>query len=151
MATERTLILVKPDGVQRGIVGEVLARFERRGLQLIGLKMLRMDDALANQHYAAHAGKGFFPGLKAFMTSSPLVAAAFEGPGAVQAARAAMGATNPLDAATGTIRGDFAIDLGRNVVHGSDSPEAGQREVALFFQPRELWTWQRDVQRWLVE
>jgi nucleoside-diphosphate kinase len=151
VSVERTLVLVKPDGVQRGLVGDVLGRLEKRGLKLIGLKLIRMDDALADQHYEAHVEKPFFPGLKAFMTSSPLVAAVFEGPNAVQAARATMGATNPVESGAGTIRGDFGMDIGRNIVHGSDSPEAGQREAGIFFQPSELLTWERDTDRWIVE
>ena len=151
MAIERTLVLVKPDGVQRGLAGAVLGRFEQRGLKLIGLKMLQVDEALADRHYAEHVGKPFFAGLRDFITSSPLVAAVFEGEGAVQAVRNTMGATNPADAAPGTIRADFAVDLGRNVVHGSDSPESGERETALFFEPSELVEWTRDSERWLRE
>ena len=151
MAIERTLVLVKPDGVQRGLAGAVLGRFERRGLKLIGLKMLQVDEALADRHYAEHVGKPFFAGLRDFITSSPLVAAVFEGEGAVQAVRGTMGATNPADAAPGTIRADFAVDLGRNVVHGSDSPESGEREVGLFFEPDELVEWTRDSERWIRE
>lgn len=151
MAIERTLVLVKPDGVQRGLAGAVLGRFERRGLKLIGLKMLQVDEALADRHYAEHVGKPFFAGLRDFITSSPLVAAVFEGEGAVQIVRNTMGATNPADAAPGTIRADFAVDLGRNVVHGSDSPESGEREVALFFEPSELVEWTRDSERWIRE
>ena len=151
MAIERTLVLVKPDGVQRGLAGAVLGRFEQRGLKLIGLKMLQVDEALADRHYAEHVGKPFFAGLCDFITSSPLVAAVFEGEGAVQAVRNTMGATNPADAAPGTIRADFAVDLGRNVVHGSDSPESGERETALFFEPSELVGWTRDSERWIRE
>ena len=151
MAIERTLVLVKPDGVQRGLAGAVLGRFEQRGLKLIGLKMLQVDEALADRHYAEHVGKPFFAGLRDFITSSPLVAAVFEGEGAVQAVRNTMGATNPADAAPGTIRADFAVDLGRNVVHGSDSPESGERETALFFEPSELVDWTRDSERWIRE
>lgn len=151
MSEERTLILVKPDGVQRGLVGEVIGRFERRGLKLVGLKLIQADAALADRHYAEHVGKPFFEGLTSFITSSPLVAAAFEGPDAVQSARATMGATNPTDAAAGTIRGDLAVDIGRNVVHGSDSPESAERELAIFFTPAELLSWDRDVQPWIVE
>ena len=151
MAIERTLVLVKPDGVQRGLAGAVLGRFERRGLKLIGLKMLQVDEALADRHYAEHVGKPFFAGLRDFITSSPLVAAVFEGESAVQMVRSTMGATNPADAAPGTIRADFAVDLGRNVVHGSDSPESGEREVALFFEPSELVEWTRDAERWIRE
>lgn len=151
MSLERTLVLVKPDGVQRGLIGEVIGRLERRGLKLIGLKLMRMDEALANRHYEAHVDKPFFPGLKDFMTSSPLVAAVFEGPNAVQAARASMGATDPAEAGAGTIRGDFGLDIGRNIVHGSDSPEAGEREAAIFFDAAELLAWDRDTDSWIVE
>ena len=151
MAMERTLVLVKPDGVQRGLAGAVLNRFERRGLKLIGLKLMQIDEALADRHYAEHVGKPFFAGLRDFITSSPLVAAVFEGEGAVQIARSTMGATNPADAAPGTIRADFAVDLGRNVVHGSDSPESGEREASLFFDEAELVSWERDSERWISE
>lgn len=151
MATERTLVLVKPDGVQRGLIGAVLGRLEQRGLKLIGLKLLQMDDALARRHYAEHVDKPFFPGLRDFITSGPLVAAVFEGGNAVQLTRNAMGATHPLDAAPGSIRGDFGVDLGRNVIHGSDSPESGQREAALFFEPHELLEWTRDTEPWIYE
>jgi len=151
MPLERTLVLVKPDGVQRSLTGEVIGRLERRGLKLIGLKMMHMDDALARRHYEAHVDKPFFDGLKDFMTSGPLVAAAMEGPNAVQATRSAMGATDPIDSAAGTIRGDFGLDIGRNIVHGSDSADAGEREIALFFEPHELFDWSRDVDRWIIE
>ena len=151
MSLERTLILVKPDGLQRGLVGEVIGRLERRGLKLLALKFLRMDAALARRHYEAHLDKPFFAGLSAFITSGPLVAAVFEGPNAVQAARQAMGATDPLAAAAGTIRGDYGLDIGRNIVHGSDSAEAAERELALFFRPAELVSWERDGERWFSE
>ena len=151
MAMERTLVLVKPDGVQRGLAGAVLNRFEQRGLKLIGLKLMQVDEVLADRHYAEHVGKPFFAGLRDFITSSPLVAAVFEGENAVQIARGTMGATNPADAAPGTIRADFAVDLGRNVVHGSDSPESGEREAALFFDEAELVSWERDSERWIRE
>lgn len=151
MSLERTLVLVKPDGVQRGLVGAVLTRLEQRGLKLIGLKLLRLDEALAREHYAAHVEQPFFPGLIAFIISSPLVAAVFEGPDAVRAARGAMGATDPMEAAAGTIRGDLGLDVGRNIVHGSDSAEAGEREIALFFRREELLAWERDGERWIVE
>lgn len=151
MAMERTLVLVKPDGVQRGLAGAVLNRFEQRGLKLIGLKMMQVDEALADRHYAEHVGKPFFAGLRDFITSSPLVAAVFEGENAIQIARGTMGATNPADAAPGTIRADFAVDLGRNVVHGSDSPESGEREASLFFDEAELVSWERDSERWIRE
>ena len=151
MSTERTLVLVKPDGVQRSLIGEVIGRLERRGLQLVGLKLMRMDEALASQHYAEHVEKPFYAGLRDFMTSGPLVAAVFAGANAVQATRQTMGATNPLDSPPGSIRGDLAVDLGRNVVHGSDSPESGEREIALFFRPEELVSWERDADRWTRE
>ena len=151
MSTERTLVLVKPDGVQRGLVGQVLNRLERRGLKLIGLKLMKMDQTLANQHYAEHVEKPFFPGLRDFITSGPLVAAAFEGENAVQLVRNTMGATNPLDATPGSIRADFGVDLGRNVIHGSDSPESGERELALFFESTELVSWNRDAEGWIYE
>lgn len=149
--SERTLVLVKPDGVQRGLIGQVLSRLEARGLKLIGLKLMQMDDALATQHYAEHTEKPFFPGLRGFITSGPLVAAAFEGEQVVQIVRNTMGATNPVDAAPGSIRADFGVDLGRNVIHGSDSPESGEREIALFFNDAELLSWSRDSEPWIRE
>lgn len=151
MSTERTLVLVKPDGVQRGLIGQVLARLEQRGLKLIGLKLMQMDEALANRHYAEHVEKPFFPGLRDFITSGPLVAAAFEGANAVQLVRNTMGATNPLEATPGSIRADFGVDLGRNVIHGSDSRESGERELALFFEASELVGWSRDAEGWIYE
>ncbi len=151
MSVQRSLILVKPDAVQRGLVGTLLGRLEARGLKLIGLKLMRVDEALARKHYAEHVEKPFFPGLLAFITGSPVVAAVVEGPNAVDAVRATMGATDPIAAAPGTIRGDFSLEIGRNLVHGSDSPEAGEREVALFFSPAELLPWERDTDRWIIE
>ena len=126
---ERTLILVKPDAMQRGLAGEILTRLEARGLRLIGLKLLQMTEDLANQHYAEHVGKGFFAGLVSYMTSGPIVAAVFEGPDAVKAVRQSVGATNPVEAAPGTIRGDYGLLKGRNLVHASDGPEAAAREL----------------------
>ncbi len=151
MSVQRSLILVKPDAVQRGLVGTLLGRLEARGLKLIGLKLMRVDEALARKHYAEHVEKPFFPGLLAFITGSPVVAAVVEGPNAVDAVRATMGATDPIAAAPGTLRGDFSLEIGRNLVHGSDSPEAGEREVALFFSPAELLPWERDTDRWIIE
>ena len=151
MSPERTLVLVKPDGVQRGLIGQVLSRLEGRGLKLIGLKLLQMDESLANQHYAEHVEKPFFPGLRDFITSGPLVAVAFEGQNAVQLVRNTMGATNPVDAVPGSIRADFGVDLGRNVIHGSDSPESGERELALFFDASELVAWTRNTEEWIYE
>ena len=130
---ERTLILVKPDAFARGLTGEILARFERKGLRIVAMQHMTMDRALAEQHYAEHQGKGFYEELVSFITGGPLVALVLEGDSAVVAARQLIGATNPLEANTGSIRGDFAIEVGQNMVHGSDSPESAQREVGLFF------------------
>ena len=130
---ERTLILVKPDAFARNLTGEIIARFERKGLRLVALKLMTMTRDLAASHYAEHVGKGFYDELVSFITSGPLVAMVLEGESAVVAARQVIGATNPLEATTGSIRGDYAISVGQNMVHGSDSPESGAREVALFF------------------
>lgn len=130
---ERTLVLVKPDGVSRGLVGEVLSRIERRGYGLVAVQLRQLDVATARQHYAEHAAKPFFGSLVEFITSGPLLAAVVEGPGVIAAWRTMMGKTNPLDASPGTIRGDFATDTETNIVHGSDSPESATREIALFF------------------
>jgi nucleoside-diphosphate kinase len=130
---DRTLILVKPDAFQRGLTGEILARFERKALRIAAMRLLRMDADLAQRHYAEHEGKQFFGELVEFITSGPLVALVLEGHEAVVAARQVIGATNPLEAAPGSIRGDFALEVGQNMVHGSDAPESAQREVALFF------------------
>ena len=130
---ERTLILVKPDAFARGLTGEIISRFERKGLRLAALELKQLDEATAKQHYAEHEGKPFFGELVDFITSGPLVALVLEGQDAVKAARQVIGATNPLEAATGSIRGDFAIEVGQNMVHGSDSPESAAREAALFF------------------
>ena len=135
---ERTLFLVKPDAVQRGLVGEIVSRFERRGFTIRGLKLIRVAEQQAAEHYVEHAGKPFYPDVVQFITSGPVVAMVLEGPGAVAAVRAMMGATNPLDSAPGTMRGDYALDLGRNVVHGSDSPTSAAREIAIFFADGEL-------------
>ena len=148
---EKTLVLVKPDGVQRGLVGEIISRFERTGLKLVALKMLQMDREMAGKHYAIHQGKPFFAGLVNFITSSPLVAAVFEGKNAVEVVRKMMGATDPVKAAPGTIRGDLALDIGRNVVHGSDSIENSQKEIELFFYPKEIVSYERQVEPWIKE
>jgi nucleoside-diphosphate kinase len=131
--TERTLVLVKPDGVARGLVGEVLSRIERKGFRLVAAELRTLDRATAEAHYGEHEGKPFFPGLVDFITSGPLLAAVIEGPDAIKAWRSMMGATNPIDAAPGTIRGDLAVLMGENIAHGSDSPESASREIALFF------------------
>lgn len=148
---ERTLVLVKPDAVQRGLAFDVLGRLERRGLRIVGLKLMSVADALAAAHYAEHEGKAFYPGLIQFITSAPVVAAVFEGTNAVQAVRSTTGETNPTKAAPGTIRGDLGLELGRNLIHGSDKLESAQREIALWFKPDELLDWGRDVDRWVFE
>ena len=148
---ERTLILVKPDGVQRGVVGEIIGRFERRGLKLVGMKFMQMSQALAEAHYAVHQERPFYRSLVRYITSGPVVAMVWEGKEAIAAARATMGATNPVSAAPGTIRGDLAMEIGRNLVHGSDSPETAAKEVSLFFQPDELVAWERATDSWIRE
>jgi nucleoside-diphosphate kinase len=148
---ERTLVLVKPDAMQRGLASEILGRLERRGLRLVGLKLLQVDRALAERHYGEHVGKPFYEGLVGYITSFPIIAACFEGTRAVEAVRNAMGKTNPVEAAPGTIRGDFGLEIGRNLVHGSDSPESAQREIALFFEPTELVNVVRDIDPWVFE
>src|ERR671929_2165489 len=130
---ERTLILVKPDAFARGLTGEIIARFERKGLRIVALQHMTMSEELASQHYAEHEGKPFYGELVSFITSGPLVALVLEGQDAIRAARQVIGATNPLEAVPGSIRGDFAIEVGQNMVHGSDSPESGEREATLFF------------------
>jgi len=148
---ERSLVLVKPDGVQRGLVGEVIARLERRGLLLTGAKFMQVSRALAEEHYGIHKGKPFYDGLIAYITSAPVMAMVWEGPNAVAAIRQTMGATRPLEAAPGTIRHDFALEGGRNLTHASDSPENGAKEVALWFKPEELVCWRRAVDPWIFE
>ena len=148
--TERTLVLVKPDGVQRLLVGRILARFEERGLKLVGLKLVHVDRALAEQHYAVHREKPFFGGLVDFITSSPLVAVALDGPNAIAVVRAMVGSTRPHEAAPGTIRGDFALETAQNIVHASDSPETAAVELGLWFDPSELVEYERDVDRWVL-
>jgi nucleoside-diphosphate kinase len=148
---ERTLILIKPDGVQRGLVGEIIARFERRGLQIVGLKFVDVSSALAKAHYREHVGKPFFKGLVDYITSCPVVAIVVEGPKAIELCRTAIGATDPLAATPGSIRGDYGATVGRNLVHGSDGPKAAAREIKLFFRPSELRRYSRSMTRWIVE
>lgn len=148
---ERTLILVKPDGVQRGLSGEIIKRFERRGLKMAGMKFMQLNGELASQHYAEHIGKPFYPALVAYIISGPIVAMCWEGPNAVAAARATIGATKPVESAPGTIRGDFGMEIGRNLVHGSDSPESGIRETDIFFRADELIEWDRTLDGWILE
>lgn len=148
---EQTLILLKPDAVQRGLVGAILGRLESRGLKIAAMRLLQMDEALAGRHYEAHVGKPFYAGLVNFITSGPIVAAVLEGPNAVATVRTTMGETNAGKAAPGTIRGDFAVDIGRNLIHGSDSPEGAVREIALFFEPSQILSYQRATDPWIVE
>ncbi len=148
---ERTLIIVKPDAVQRGLIGQIVARFEQRGLRIVGMKLIQMDRDLAARHYAVHKGKSFYEPLLAYITSAPVVVMALEGTDAIKAARNTIGATNPAEAGAGSIRGDFGMEVGRNLVHGSDSVENGEKEVALFFGDGELVAWDRDVDRWVFE
>ena len=148
--TQRTLLLVKPDGVQRQLVGRVLSRFEDRGLKIVGLKLVWADRALAEQHYAVHRERPFFKGLVDFITSSPLVAVAIEGPNAIAIVRAMNGATRPHEAAPGSIRGDFAVETAQNLVHASDSPENAAAELALWFKADELLSYEREIDRWVL-
>ena len=145
---ERTLILLKPDAVQRSFVGEIVARFERKGLKIIGMKLMRISQELAAKHYSAHQGKPFYDGLVRFMTSNPVVALALEGHQAISVCRKLMGATFGCDAEAGTIRGDFGISNGFNLVHGSDSPAAASRELELFFSPNEIVAYERIDDPW---
>ena len=146
---ERTLILIKPDAVQRLLVGRILDRYEQRGLKLVGLKLVHVDRELAERHYAVHREKPFFAGLVEFITSAPLVAMVLEGLNAVAVCRAINGATRPHEAAPGSIRGDLALETGQNLVHASDSAETAQHEVGLWFTPDELLTYERDIDRWV--
>jgi len=148
---ERTLIIIKPDGVERALVGPIIIRFEQRGLKIVGLKMMQVSNELARKHYAIHEGKPFFEPLIEYITSSPVVVMALEGPNAVQIARNTIGATRPVEATPGSIRGDFGMMVGRNLVHGSDSPENGQIEIALWFDESELVAYGRTLDRWILE
>lgn len=152
MSQERTFVAIKPDGVERGLIGEIIGRFEKRGLKLVGLKLMRVSVDLAGRHYGEHKGKPFFDGLVKFITSGPIVAMVWEGKNAITLARNVIGATNPAQAAQGTIRGDLAIEIGRNAVHGSDGPESAAREIGLFFNEDELVNgWSRAVDVWVNE
>ena len=148
---ERTLVIVKPDGVQRGLIGPIITRLEQRGLKIVGMKLMQITPALARKHYAIHEGKPFFDGLIQYITSSPVVVMVVEGKKAIETVRATMGATNPVAAAPGTIRADYALEIGRNLVHGSDGPETAKTEVALFFKPEELLEYARDTDKWIFE
>jgi nucleoside-diphosphate kinase len=148
---EKTLVLVKPDGVQRGLIGEVLTRLERRGLRLIGAKFMQVSNELAETHYAIHKGKAFYESLIKYITSAPVMAMVWEGPNSVAAVRQTMGSTRPTEAAPGSIRHDFALQVGRNLTHASDTPENGEKEVALWFKADELVAWTRDSDSWIFE
>jgi len=148
---ERTLILVKPDAMQRGLAFEVLGRLERRGLRVVGLRLLQVTEEMAKRHYGEHEGKPFFEGLVSYITSSPIIAAVFEGTNAVAAARQTMGSTNPTESVPGTIRGDLGLEIGRNLVHGSDSVESAQREIGIFFEGQPVMDWERSTDRWVFE
>jgi nucleoside-diphosphate kinase len=148
---EKTFVLVKPDGVQRGLIGEVIARLERRGLRLVAAKFIQVSRELAETHYAIHKGKPFYEGLINYIISAPVMAMVWEGPRAVAAVRQTMGATRPWEAAPGTVRHDFALEVGRNLTHASDSVENGEAEVALWFKPSELVSWERATDQWIFE
>jgi nucleoside-diphosphate kinase len=151
MAKERTLVIVKPDGVQRGLIGPILSRLESRGLKIVGLKLLQVSRDLAERHYAEHEGKPFYAGLLNYITSGPVVVLCVEGTSAVQMVRNTVGVTNPLNAAPGTIRGDLALDIGRNLIHASDAVETAERELALWFDADELLDYARASDPWVFE
>ena len=148
---ERTFIAIKPDGVQRGLISEIIGRFEKKGFTLVGLKLLNVSRELAEQHYDVHKEKPFFKGLVEFITSGPVVAMVWQGDGVVASARKIIGVTNPLAAEPGTIRGDFGISIGRNIIHGSDAVETAQREISLWFKEEELAGWQSSLTSWIYE
>ena len=148
---EKTLVLIKPDAVQRGLIGDITSRLERRGLRLVAARFMRVEKSLAEKHYAVHKGKPFYEGLISYITSSPVMAMVWEGPSAIAAVRQTMGATRPTEAAPGSVRHDFGLMVGRNLTHASDSPETAAEEVALWFSPAELVSWTRDVDRWVFE
>lgn len=148
---ERTLIIIKPDGVERGLIGPIITRFEQRGLKIVALKMVHVTDELAREHYAVHEGKPFFDPLIDYITSSPVVVMVLEGPEAIQVARNTIGATKPVEATAGSIRGDFGLMVGRNLVHGSDGPETAAAEIDLWFNDSEIIPYQRGLDRWILE
>ena len=148
---ERTLVLLKPDSIQRGLAGEVISRLERRGLKFVAMKLMKVSEDLAHRHYGEHVGKPFFDGLVKFITSSPIVAMVVEGENAVEVVRNVIGATNPTQAGPGTIRGDLALTIGMNLIHGSDSLESARREIDIFFQPQEIVEYSRNVDAWIIE
>ena len=147
---EKTLVLIKPDGVQRGLIGQVISKLELRGLKIVALKMLSINHELASRHYSEHIDRPFYKNLIEFIISSPVVATVFEGPDAVTLVRKTLGATNPLEASPGTIRGDMGITIDKNIIHGSDSIESADKEIALFFQPEEILTYERNIDAWMI-
>lgn len=148
---ERTFVMVKPDGVQRGLIGEIISRLERKGLKIVAMKMLKISEEVAKKHYEEHKSKPFFHSLVSYITSGPVVAMVVEGKNAVKVVRKLVGATNPSEAEPGTIRGDFGLDVGRNVVHASDSLTSAEREINLFFSPEEILSYEREVESWIYE
>ncbi|MEW5821353.1 MAG: nucleoside-diphosphate kinase [Cyanobacteriota bacterium] len=149
---ERTFLAIKPDAVQRGLIGEVICKIEKKGFKLVGMKFMQVSKDLAETHYGEHKGKPFFNGLIDYITSAPIVAMVWEGKDVIATMRKVMGATNPMNADVGTIRGDFGIDMGRNIIHGSDSAESAKREIGLFFKEDELLPgWNRDIDCWIYE
>lgn len=148
---ERTLIILKPDAVQRALVGELIARLERRGLRISGLKLIQVTEAMAGEHYQEHVGKPFFAGLVDYITSAPVVVMAVDGPGAIALVRTTVGVTKPAEAAPGTIRADFGLEIGRNLIHASANAADADRELALWFAPGEILDYRRDIDRWIVE
>lgn len=148
---ERSLIILKPDAVQRGLIGPILTRIEQRGLRIVGMKLMQIDESLARRHYAIHEGKAFFDSLITYITSGPVVVLVVTGKNIIEIVRSMVGATNPVKAVPGTIRGDFALDIGRNLIHASDSPENGEMEVNLFFRPEELVEMHRSTDQWIYE
>jgi nucleoside-diphosphate kinase len=151
MAMERTYLMIKPDGVQRGICGEIVSRFEKKGLKLVAMKLMQIPKETAENHYGEHKGKKFFDSLIAYITSGPVLAMVWEGEGAVAVCRNMMGKTNPQESAPGTIRGDFGMVTGVNIIHGSDSPESAEREISIFFKPEELMAYDRTADKWIYE
>ncbi len=148
---ERTLVIIKPDGVQRGLIGEITHRLERRGLKIVGMKLMTISNELAQKHYGVHQGKPFYEGLVQYITSGPVVVMALEGKKAIETVRNTVGATNPANAAPGTIRGDLAVEIGRNLIHASDAPESAENEVKLFFGDEALASWDRASDKWILE
>ncbi|PZV11106.1 MAG: nucleoside-diphosphate kinase [Leptolyngbya sp.] len=151
LTLERTFLAIKPDGVQRKLIGEIIRRFEAKGFTLVGLKLMSVSRELAETHYGVHRERPFFPGLVNFITSAPVVAMVWEGKGVIASARKIIGATNPLNSEPGTLRGDFGVDVGRNIIHGSDAPETAEQEIKLWFKPEELVSWEPSAIAWIYE